>query len=195
MIPFFAIIALLAILATLILGALILYPVIFSQPEANEAATTVGGEAGGLAATGVAGIIATLLVRGRSLAGRASENFDVLRGRLDSLDVQLGKLTGGEGKASEQATTALGLTRPSWQGLKDDVISQLVAQIRLEELNIAACKPLVDFVLALNDKDTNDPMEDAQRFLKLVYGKRSNLDRLLPAFKSLYKNFRISPPA
>jgi hypothetical protein len=74
--------------------------------------------------------------------------------------------------------------------LKQNALSNVVAQIQLEEYNLAVSDPLVRCFLALMDQKSakGDPQEDAERFLRLVYGDRSNLDRLLPTFKDLYKH-------
>ena len=74
--------------------------------------------------------------------------------------------------------------------LKEDVLSNVVEQLRLEELNLAVNEPLVRCVLALNDRRSKkgDPLKDAERFLRLIYGDQSNIDRLRPAFTDLYKH-------
>ena len=45
-------------------------------------------------------------------------------------------------------------------------------------------------VLTLNDRRSKkgDPLKDAERFLRLIYGDQSNIDRLRPAFNDLYKH-------
>lgn len=147
----------------------------------------------GSLATGAGGIVAFLAARGRTMFDRGG-GVDQLRGRVDSLE-QLGVLLLGDSEAGRAPDgQATGPRQVTWQGLKDDVLSQLVGQIRLEELNIAASEPLVTYVLTLGDEESDDPQENAKRFLELAYGDRSNLNRLLPVFEELYKHFRTAPP-
>lgn len=176
-VPVFAVLAFLGIAATVVAALVLFLP----QTQGGD---VTGGQVGGLAATGLSGVFALLVARGRSLFDRGAGAVERLQGRMDALDNRLGE-------ASDRTPAA---RQVSWQGLKDDVLSQLVGQIRLEELNIAVSEPLVGFVLALNDDESDDPKEDAQRFLRLAYGNRSNLDRLVPVFKEFYKNFRTPPP-
>jgi uncharacterized protein YcbX len=71
---------------------------------------------------------------------------------------------------------------------KQDVLSDVVEQLRLEELDLAISDPLVRCVLALRGRETGDPQKSAERFLKLVYNDESNLKRLKPTFKELYRD-------
>ena len=64
----------------------------------------------------------------------------------------------------------------------------MVEQLRLEKLNLAVSDPLVRCVLALEGQEKGDPAKDAERFLRLVYEDGSNLKRLRPVFKELYKD-------
>ena len=68
------------------------------------------------------------------------------------------------------------------------MLSDVVEQLRLEELNLAVSDPLVRCVLALEGQEKGDPAKDAERFLRLVYKDGSNLKRLQPVFKDLYKD-------
>lgn len=71
--------------------------------------------------------------------------------------------------------------------LKEDVFSSVIEQLRLEEINLAINDPLIRCVLSLEGQETGDPQKNAERFLHLVYKDQSNLNRLQPIFKDLYK--------
>lgn len=181
-VPFFVVVAVVAIVVAVLLAAATAVGSLLSGGESNP----TGGLLGSLG-TALSGVLAFLAVRGRTLFNRGADAISQLQGRTDALEGQLDGTSG-------QAATALGSQRVSWQGLGEDVFSNVVNQIRLEELNLAVSAPLMRFVLALNDRASNDPLEDAQRFLRLAYGNRSNLDRLEPIFKEFYKHFRAAPP-
>jgi hypothetical protein len=91
---------------------------------------------------------------------------------------------GGYGGAYRAAGAVAGAAAT----LKQYVLSDVVEQLRLEELNLAISDPLVRCVLALRGRETGDPQKSAERFLKLVYNDESNLKRLKPTFKELYKD-------
>jgi hypothetical protein len=66
----------------------------------------------------------------------------------------------------------------------------VVDQLRGEELNLAVSEPLMRCVLGLNDGEVKkgDSLKDAERFLRLIHRNKSNLDRLRPVSKDLYKH-------
>ncbi len=182
----FAVVAVLLILAALVMVGVVAYLYFKPSPGGAAGVSPTGGLLGSLGTT-VAGVFAILVARGRALFNRGADVVDRLRERVDALQKQV------DG-ASDRAMAALGLQPVSWQGLGNDVFSNVVSQVRLEEYNLAVSAPLVRFVLDLNDdKPGEDPLEDAKRFLRLTYGSRSNLDRLEPIFKELYKSFRAAP--
>ena len=158
-----------------------------------------GGETGtglfgGLGAT-FGAVLTFLAVRGRALFDHGSDAVDRLQERVDELEEQLESKLNRVQHASDRTTAALGLRRVVWRDLGEGVLSSVVKQIRLEELNLAVSDPLVRFVL---DRDgggdgNGDPREDVKTFLRLAYGNRSNLDRLEPLFEELYKNLRGAP--
>jgi hypothetical protein len=149
---------------------------------------------GGLGAT-FGAVLTFLAVRGRALFDRGSDAVDRLRERIDELEEQLESRLNRVQHASDRTTAALGLRRVVWRDLGEDVLSSVVKQIRLEELNLAVSDPLVRFVLDRDGgRDANgDPREDIKTFLRLAYGNRSNLDRLEPVFEELYKNLWGAP--
>lgn len=151
---------------------------------------------GGLGAT-FGAVLTFLAVRGRALLDRGSDAVDRLRERIDELEEQLESRLNRVQHASDRTTEALGLRRIVWRDLGEDVLSSVVKQIRLEELNFAVSDPLVRFVLDRNGGGSagGDPREDFKTFLRLAYGNRSNLDRLEPLFEELYKNLRGAPRA
>ena len=151
---------------------------------------------GGLGAT-FGAVFTFLAVRGRALFDRGSDTADRLRERVEELEERLDRGLSRVQNASDRTTEALGLRRVVWRDLGEDVLSSVVKQIRLEELNLAVSDPLVRFVLDHNGGGSagGDPREDVKTFLRMAYGNRSNLDRLEPVFEELYKNLRGAPRA
>lgn len=185
-----------AIFAAVLVGAVTLVLVamaVVSWIAGGEGGTGTG-LFGGLGAT-FGAVFTFLAVRGRSLLDRGSDATERLRERIDDLEEQLERGLSRAQQVSDRTTTALGVRRVVWHDLGQDVLSSVVKQIRLEELNLAVSDPLVRFVLDRlgGTSGSGDPREDVKNFLQLAYGSRSNLDRLEPVFEELYKNLRGAP--
>ena len=181
-----------AVLAVAV-GLVLLAMAVVSWLAGGEEGTGTG-LFGGLGAT-FGAVFTYLAVRGRSLFDRGSDATDRLRERIEDLEAQLERGMTRAQQVSDRTTTALGLRRVVWHDLGQDVLSSVVKQIRLEELNLAVSDPLVRFVLDRfgGGSGKGDPREDVKNFLRLAYGSRSNLDRLEPVFEELYKNLRGAP--
>lgn len=137
---------------------------------------------GGLGSLVVAVLTALVAPRGQSLSGRGATNAaggGINGGSHGGFVPQV-----GSGAAGALAGAAVGAAA----NLKQDVLSDVVEQLRLEELNLAVSDPLVRCVLALEGQEKGDPAKDAECFLRLVYKDGSNLKRLQPVFKDLYKD-------
>ena len=138
---------------------------------------------GGLGSLVVAVLTALVAPRGQSLSGRGATNAAAGGG------INGGSHSGFVPRGSHGAAGALaGAAVGAAANLKQDVLSDVVEQLRLEELNLAVSDPLVRCVLALEGQEKGDPAKDAERFLRLVYKDGSNLKRLQPVFKDLYKD-------
>jgi drug/metabolite transporter superfamily protein YnfA len=129
--------------------------------------------------TALAAVFTLLLApRGQSMFGRgASATYGALGG------VNGGTRSVGVSRGSYYGTT--GALLGAAASLKQDVFSNVVEQLRLEDVNLAINDPLVRCVLSLEGKRTGDPQKDAERFLQLVYKDQSNLRRLRDLFKKL----------
>ncbi len=69
-----------------------------------------------------------------------------LQSRISGLEQQVTGAGSGEGNATRGVTPPL-----TWQALTEQALGHVVAQLRLEELNLAVSEPLVSFVLNLRD--------------------------------------------
>lgn len=140
-----------------------------------------GGLLGSLG-TAVGGVITFLAVQGRSLLGRGAAN-GASWGRNGTGGMRNG---GVFPRSNYGVAAAAGVVAD----LQRDVLSGVVDQLKVEELNLAVSEPLMRCVLAFNDLENkkDDPLKDAERFLRLIYRDKSNLDRLRPVFKDLYKH-------
>jgi hypothetical protein len=202
LIPALTIIAVLAILAALLVAVVLLLA--NTAPGAGILPGGANGATDGdlgralLASVGtvLSGIFTFLAVQGRSLLGWGAADRNQVRERADTPEERPDYRTEPATQTSDGVAAAASELQVSWQELRQDVLSNVVEQIRLEELNLAVSEPLVRCILTLNDEESGkgDPLEDAERFLWDVYGNKSNLARLRPVFEDLYKYYRVLQP-
>jgi hypothetical protein len=160
-------VALALLLAGLSIGAVVLLVGSLLTPTAGWV-TGVG--AGISTAIGLAGVrLSTGLARFRDLQSRMSGIEDQLMGNGSS-----------EGNATRGTTPPV-----TWQALTEQVLGHVVAQLRLEELNLAVSEPLVSFVLDQRDGSESDPAKRLANFINLVDAD-ANLVRLQTILKGLY---------
>ena len=179
----------LVITGALIFPGVLLYKAYSSGATGPMSSGLLGGPTlkGLLRSVGAAlsGVFTFLTIQGRPSLGRSAGVANGAPGQADTGRAYIG----GSPRVGSYGTgrALVGVVAE----LKEDVLSNVVEQLRLEELNLAVNEPLVRCVLALNDrrsKKGGDPLKDAERFLRLLYGDQSNIDRLRPAFKDLYKH-------
>ena len=127
------------------------------------------------------GVIAYLAMQGQSLLGRGAAN-GAWGGNGNGRFHNSGVLP----RSNRGVAAAVGAVAD----LQRDVLSGVVDQLKVEELNLALSEPLMRCVLAFNDGKSKkgDPLKDAEHFLRLIYRDKSNLDRLQLVFKDLYKH-------
>src|SRR5215210_211377 len=142
-----------------------------------------GGDAKGLLGslgTAVGGVVTFLAVQSQSLLGRGTAN-GASWGRNGGM-----RNSGVFPRSNHGVAAAAGVV----VDLQRDVLSGVVDQLKVEELKLAVSEPLMRCVLTLNDRESKkgNSLKDAERFLRLIYRDKSNLDRLRPVFKDLYKH-------
>jgi len=149
--------------------------------------------------TAFAAVFTFMAVQGRALFDRSANTIHRISGSDDYPPGQMPNRGGSWGSHGAGGFMSMFFSRSSYgvgsstgvlTGLKQDALSKVVEQLELEEYNLAVSGPLVRCFLALTGQESakGDPQEEAERFLRSVYKEKSNLDRLLPAFKDLYKH-------
>lgn len=150
------------------LGVIVLHKFIGQDASAAASVLTVlGAGATYMAATG-----STLLRRGQSAARQVE-----LRTQEVVNDVQ---------QTAQEVVKATGPAGARAAVLVHQGLDAVIEQIKQEEYTVLASQPLVLFVLRRAQQETGDPLQDATAFLRLVYGGRSNLERLLTIFPEMY---------
>jgi 4-hydroxy-L-threonine phosphate dehydrogenase PdxA len=128
--------------------------------------------------TYVAAVGAALMRRGRAAASAAEVQAERVTATAQQTTREMVQATGPLG-----AQTAL---------LVHEGLDNIIEQITQEEYTVMVTLPLVKFVLQRTNQRTGDPLQDATAFLRLVYGGRSNFERLLAIFPEMYVAAAIS---
>lgn len=153
--------------------------VLVAHSTDNNAAAT------GLTGLGalVSGAISVAFARGTMLITAGARAISQLEGRLNSLETAS---NGTPGAGATPPGAGAG-TSTSWASISQEALSNVVAQLQLEEFALAISDPLVTFVLGPNSAVTmsEDPWRRLERFLQLL-GATDNLGRLKGALRRLY---------
>lgn len=194
-VPLIAGIAAVVIVGALIAVAIMVYQITMTSEGTTTSETWIPGV--GTAVVGVFTSVFTFLsIQGRSLFGWGAGAMNQVKQQADDL------LEISNDDRNETISRGIGLVKhgarafeASLIDLKQRALSNVIRQIWQEDLNLAISDPLISCVLNLKEKKKDDPRKNVEYFLRLVYGKESNLHRLQPLFKQLYKHYRPMQPS
>jgi hypothetical protein len=168
------------IVVLVVLVAGVVFVLLSAFPQSGTVQPTAGGLAGGLTA-----LTAYLVARGAGLIDRGTVGVEDLQARVAQLQSQIASITSGAGTQPPPMT---------FRGLAQDVLANVVEQIRLEESKIAISQPLVEYIMGENLKDP--PQKVMRDFLTRVIGvdQQTNLDRLQGVLQGLYRDYKPELP-
>jgi hypothetical protein len=197
-----------AVVAFLLVIAVVVAMILATRLLPNDTGQTI--TAGGVLAlgSGILGSFGALLTRRATPAAQSLTASADLEQRIAQLERQLqqtavsvrsqaqeagGAMRVGAEAAQQQLQASFGPTVPpefSWQNVVHAAATDVVNQLRLEEIYLGVSEPLVRYVLAPeagNGAAIRDPQAAAARFLDLIYESTPNIERLGGVLIDLYR--------
>jgi hypothetical protein len=182
--PFLRGAGLVLVIAIVVVVAILAAALTVLPPGVSQQVTAGGVLALG---TGILGSVAALVTRQSSPqpAGAGAADLEPRLARLEK-HIEEGLATGIESTFQPILPQHF-----SWQGVVQSVATDVVNQLRLEEIYLGVSEPLVRYVLApeasKGGKVASDPSAAARRFMELIYESTPNIDRLGTVFLDIYR--------